>query len=150
MREWCIMTCSRFETDGMRYLDGEMDEAEASAFERHCQECAACGEQLKQFADLNAMTRRVTMKDPTDEFWERYWKSIYRRIERRAAWVFIIAGTAMLVAFALHEAIQSLRVITFEKIAVLLVAFGGALLLISLIRERICERRVDPYRDVKR
>jgi len=134
----------------MRYLDGEMNAAEASAFERHCEECTACGEQLKQFADLNAMTRRIAMKDPTDEFWERYWKSIYRRIERRAAWVLIIAGAAMLVAFALHEAIQSLRVVTFEKIAVLLVAIGGVLLLVSLARERINQRRVDPYRDVKR
>ena len=90
------------------------------------------------------------MKDPTDEFWERYWKSIYRRIERKTAWVLIIAGVAMLVAFALHEAIQSLRVITFEKIAVALIVIGGVLLLMSLIRERLHQYRVDPYRDVKR
>jgi anti-sigma factor RsiW len=144
------MACSRFESDGMRYLDGEMSAEERLAFERHGADCNECGEQLKQFTELDTMTRRITMKDPTDEFWERYWKSIYRRIERKTAWVCIIAGLAMLVAFALHEAMQSLRVITFEKIAFLLVAIGGVLLLISLIRERFHQYRVDPYRDVKR
>jgi anti-sigma factor RsiW len=145
-----MMACSRFETDGMRYLDGEMSAEERLAFDGHCAGCDECREQLKQFRELDTMTRRITMKDPTDEFWERYWKSIYRRIERKTAWVLIIAGVAMLVAFALHEAIQSLRVITFEKIAVLLIAIGGVLLLISLIRERLHQYRVDPYRDVKR
>lgn len=145
-----MMACVRFETDGMRYLDGEMSAEEASAFERHCAECADCRRQRKQFMELETMTRRIAMKDPSDEFWDRYWSGIYRRIERKAAWVFIIIGVTMLVAFALHEAIQSLRVITFEKIAVLLVAIGGALLLLSLIRERIHAYRVDPYRNVKR
>lgn len=144
------MTCPRFETDGMRYLDGETDSLARAEFERHCEGCADCREQLRQFAELDTMTRRITMKDPTDEFWERYWKSIYRRIERKSAWVLIIAGMTMLVAFALHEAIQSFRVITFEKIAALLVAIGGVLLLISLIRERVHQYRVDPYKDVKR
>ena len=142
--------CPRFDGDGMRYIDDEMSGDERAAFERHCAECDSCRLELASFTKLDALTRRVKMEDPTDAFWERYWKSVYRRIERKTAWVLMIAGAVMLVAFALHEAIRSLRVITFEKIAVLLFAAGVVLLLVSLIRERFHQYRMDPYRDVKR
>jgi len=90
------------------------------------------------------------MKDPTDQFGESYWKSRYRRIERKAGWIFLIAGAVMLLAYSLREALQSLRVITFERFAVALMVVGGAAVLLSFIRERIHQHREDPYKDVKR
>lgn len=142
--------CTRFESDGMRYIDGEMNAAERTDFERHCADCGDCRRSLDAYAALDSLTRRVKMVDPTDAFWERYWRSLYRRVERRTAWVLILAGAAMLLLFALQQIVVSLREVTFEKIAVALLAAGFVLLLVSVARERAHQKKVDPYRDVQR
>lgn len=142
--------CTRFESDGMRYIDGEMDAAGRTEYERHCAACADCRRSLDAYAALDSLTRRVKMVDPTDAFWERYWRSLYRRVERKTAWVLILAGGAMLLLFALQQIVVFLREITFEKVGVILLAAGFVLLLVSLARERAHQKRVDPYRDVQR
>ena len=142
--------CPRFDGDAMRYIDKEMSADERAEFERHCAECDSCRRELASFAELDALTGRVKMVDPTDAFWERYWRSVYRRIERKAAWVLLLSGAVMLAVFAIQQFVRSLRWITFEKVAVILLAAGFALLLVSLIRERCHQYKTDPYRDVKR
>jgi anti-sigma factor RsiW len=138
------------ETDGMRYLDGEMPERERADFERHVEACESCRESLRGFKELESVTRRITMKDPADEFWEKYWKSIYRRVERKTAWIFIIAGTIMLVGFTLYQSIRSFGEITFEKFALVVFIIGAVLLLLSVIRERYHQYKTDRYKDIQR
>lgn len=142
--------CPRFESDGMRYIDGEMGGAERAAFERHSAECEYCRRGLASFARLDELAGRVKMVDPTDAFWERYWRSVYRRVERKTAWVLMLAGALMIAVYALRQAIESFHRVTFEKVAVAIFAAGFVLLLVSLIRERCHQHANDPYRDVKR
>jgi predicted anti-sigma-YlaC factor YlaD len=144
------MSCMRMESDGMRYLDGEMSPAERSEFEEHIERCETCRRSLVRFRELQSLTRRVKMKDPTDEFWESYWKSIYRRLERKTAWIFIIVGAAMLIGYELYRTVASFGKITFEKIALVIFIIGALLLLVSIIRERLHQYKVDRYRDIER
>lgn len=144
------MTCSRVESDGMRYLDGELSAEERSAFEKHIEHCETCRRSLEQFRELQSLTRRVKMKDPTDEFWELYWKSIYRRLERKTAWLFMIAGAIMLVGYELYRAVVSFGKITFDKVALVVLAIGAVLLLVSVVRERLHQYKVDRYRNIER
>lgn len=90
------------------------------------------------------------MKDQTDEFWEQYTKSLYRRLERKTAWIFIIVGAVMLVGYELYRAVASFGRITFEKVALVVFAVGALLLLISVIRERIHQHRGDKYSKIDR
>lgn len=144
------MTCSRMEHDGMRYLDGEMPPQERLGFEKHLEQCEACRRSFESFRELQSLTRRVKMKDPTDEFWEKYCKSLYRRLERKTAWVFIIVGAIMLIGYELYRAVVSFGKITFEKAALAVFAAGALLLFVSVIRERIHQYRGDRYRNIDR
>lgn len=144
------MTCSRMEHDGMRYLDGEMDDRERAAFERHLEGCGDCRCAMEELREVNRLTGSITMKDPQDEFWNLYWKGIYRRLERRTAWIFMIAGVGMLVGYELYRAFSSFGRITFQKVALIVLIVGLVLLLVSVVRERIHQYKSDPYRDVKR
>ncbi len=138
------------EHDGMRYIDGEMDDAKRVAFEEHLGVCDDCRRALEELREVNRLTGSITMKDPQDEFWDLYWKSIYRRLERKTAWIFMIAGIAMLVGYELYRAFSSFGRITFQKVALIVFIVGAALLLVSVVRERIHQYKSDPYRDVKR
>ncbi|MCK4236292.1 MAG: sigma-70 family RNA polymerase sigma factor [Candidatus Krumholzibacteria bacterium] len=113
-------------------------------------QCDECREALESFSELRALTGRIKMKDPTDEFWEGYWKSIYRRIERKTAWIFIIAGALMLIAYEVYRATLSFGKVTFEKVALVLFIVGAVLLLISVVRERVHQYKTDRYKDIER
>ena len=144
------MDCQRIETDGMRYLDDEMTPEERSAFEEHLAGCPRCGDSIDRFRRLQQVTRRLTMNDPTDEFWKRYWRGIYRRVERRAAWIFILVGAVILPGYEIYRAVRSFGAITIEKIAILILLAGIVLLLVSVLRERIHQHKTDRYKDIVR
>ena len=90
------------------------------------------------------------MKDQTDEFWDNYRKSLYRRLERKTAWIFIIVGAVMLIGYELYRSVASFGKITFEKAALVVFAVGALLLLISVIRERLHQYRGDKYSKIDR
>ena len=144
------MTCSRMEHDGMRYIDGEMTPEERLEFEEHLEQCETCRNSLDGFRELQSLTGRVKMKDQTDEFWDSYRKSLYRRLERKTAWIFIIVGAVMLIGYELYRSVASFGKITFEKAALVVFAVGALLLLISVIRERLHQYRGDKYSKIDR
>jgi anti-sigma factor RsiW len=138
------------EHDGMRYLDGEMPPEERLEFEKHLEGCEACRRSFEGFQELQSLTRRIKMKDQTDEFWENYRKSLYRRLERCIAWIFIVVGAVMFAGYALYQAVGSFGRLTFEKLALIVFAVGALLLLVSVIRERLHQYRGDKYSKIDR
>ena len=90
------------------------------------------------------------MKDQTDQFWENYRKSLYRRLERKTAWIFIIVGAVMLVTYEVYRAASSFGRITFEKAALVILGVGAMLLLVSVVRERLHQYRGDKYSKIDR
>ena len=76
------------------------------------------------------------------------------RLERGIAWVFLSLGTLVVVGYALWQALSSVLEATdipaFLKFGIFAVLFGGAILLVSVMRERLFVRKDDPYREIER
>lgn len=144
------MSCNRMETDGMRYLDGEMSGDERTEFERHIASCGECRAGMREMAALDRLTGMLTVRDPMDDFWERYWKRIFRRLERRTGWILFILGAVMIAGWQLYRVIADFGRITFGKVALVVFAAGALILLVSVIRERVNQYRTDRYRDIIR
>lgn len=138
------------ETDGMRYIDGEMSADERIAFERHIAACDECRAGMREMAALERLTGMLTIRDPMDDFWERYWKGIFRRFERKTGWILFIVGAVMIAGWQLYRAITDFGRITFGKVALVVFVAGALVLLVSVIRERIHQYRTDRYRDIIR
>ena len=97
----------------------------------------------------------AALAEPPEEVWDDYWRAEgYRRVERGAAWVLITLAALILVGFGLWHAVGALlrdsAVSGFVKIAVFALLMGGAVMLASVIREKLAVRRRDPYLKVKR
>ena len=144
------MGCDRIETDGMRYLDQEMTPDERAEYERHLRSCSSCRESIRQMENLGKITSSVRIKDPQDAFWDEYWKPIFRRTERKTGWVLILAGGVMVILYALYRIIRNFGELTFDKFAVILLFTGFIMLFVSVLRERLHQRKSDRYKDVKR
>jgi predicted anti-sigma-YlaC factor YlaD len=144
------VSCNRIETDGMRYLDGEMSAAERSAFEEHLSSCGDCRRGVDELGRVERLTGMMRIRDPQDDFWEVYWKKLFRRLERKTGWLLLIAGVALVVLYALWKGVADFGEITFIKVVAVIAGAGFVILLISVIRERIHQYGSDRYKDIER
>lgn len=142
--------CTRYQADGMRWLDGELSAPEAALYEVHVRECDECRRELTSLGRIVRMTDELKLRVPDDEFWAGFWESIYRRIERRVGFVLLIAGVVAILGYAIFRALKSPALLTYEGISVMLILVGLVVVFISVARERYHESKNDPYKEVKR
>ncbi len=144
------MTCNRFQTDGMRLLDGELTVEEKSGYEAHVRECEDCRNELSSLGRIVELTDELRLRAPDDEFWDGYWESVYRRSERSTGFFLVIVGVLALLAYGIVKAVTSPRFVTYEGISVTVILLGLAVIFVSVARERYHESKNDPYGGVKR
>lgn len=144
------MTCNRYQTDGMRLLDGEMSTDEAAAYEEHLRGCDVCRREMESLGRVVRLSAELKLRVPEDAFWQGYWESVYRRSERRLGFVLLIAGLLALTGYGIFRAVTSPSFLTYEGISITIMLVGLAVIFISVVRERYHESRNDPYREVER
>jgi hypothetical protein len=144
------MECTRFQTDGMRLLDGEMNDAEKHEYETHVRECDDCARELSSMGRVVDLTNELKLRTPDDEFWEGYWESVYRRSERSTGFFLVITGILAVLVYGIVKAVTSPRFFTYEGISITVILVGLVVIFMSVARERYHESRNDPYKGVKR
>ena len=145
-----IPACTRYQTDGMRWLDGELAAAEAERYEAHVRECDECRRELASLGRIVRMTSELKLRPPDDEFWKGYWEGVYRKSERRVGFVMVIAGLLAIVGYVVVGVLRSPALLTYEGISVSLIVVGLLVIFISVVRERYHEHKHDPYKEVER
>ncbi len=144
------MSCNRIETDGMRYIDGEMSAGEKREYEEHLASCGDCRRAVGELGSVERLTGMLRIRDPQDDFWDAYWKRLFRRAERRTGWLLIIAGAMLAALYAMWKGVTDFGEITFVKVITVAVAAGFVILLVSVVRERVHQYKTDRYKDIER
>jgi predicted anti-sigma-YlaC factor YlaD len=148
------MTCHDWKDMMMGYLDNELDEEQKKRFEEHLKGCPECKKELQEFKNLKAITDEVTLVEPEDKLWTDYWSGVYNRIERGTGWIIFSIAAIILIVFGGFKAIESIivdpKIECTLKIGLLLLIIGLAVLLVSVLRERLYFWKKDRYKDVRR
>ena len=140
------------------YLDGELDPRERAAFEEELRRSPELADELASLQSMKEVTDSMKFEDFPDSAWDRYWEATYNRAERGIGWVLLSVGAMILVAAALFQVVPELVDWVlhsetdpwWERVGVAALCVGGAILIVSMIRERVFRFRRDPYRGVKR
>jgi len=137
------------------HLDGELAPGQAEAVASHLAGCEACRRERAELAALKENLGMIRFKEPTDAELERYWSSVYNRLERAAGWVLLSAGAILLGCWGAFKLVEQLvrdpHVALAVKIGVVALLFGLVVLVVSVLRERLTVRRSDRYsREVQR
>jgi len=110
--------------------------------------------EIESLRSLREVTMGLEFKKPPEEMWTRYWAGVYSRLERGIAWLLISIGGALLLALGTYRALEALLDDTTLplalKLGVVALVLGGAILLVSVVREKWFLRRNDKYREVVR
>lgn len=148
------MTCQDHRDLMMAYLDDELNDEQRRAFEEHLASCAECAKDLKEFRRLKEMTDGVALVEPEDRLWQQYWDGVYNRMERGIGWILFSAAAIILVIYGgfrlIESIIQDPAVGVLMKAGLLTLLGGLAILLVSVLRERLYFWSRDRYKDVRR
>jgi hypothetical protein len=131
------------------YMDGELAPSDRERFETHLQECDRCQRQLRELVAIKEQLDMFKFKEPTDAESERYWRSVYNRLERGFGWILFSLGAIILLCYGgflvLEEMLWDTEIPAMIKIGVVSLVVGGAALFVSLLRERLTTRKADRY-----
>jgi predicted anti-sigma-YlaC factor YlaD len=149
------MSCDEFRSMISAYADGELTPDQRERLESHLSACDACKRELAEVRALKKELDMIKFTEPTDEQLERYWSSVYTRLERGAGWVLFSIGAIVLLCYGgfklVEEVVRDPAIAWWVKGGVLALVFGLAVLFVSLLRERLAVRKVDKYsREVER
>ena len=148
------MTCHNYKNLMMGYLDDELEHEQKKAFEEHLASCPECKSELEEFKRLKQITDEVSLIEPEEQIWQQYWSSVYNRIERGAGWILFSLAAILLLIYggfkAIEEIIKDPTVDIILKAGLLALIIGMAILLVSVLREKLYFRKKDRYKDVRR
>jgi hypothetical protein len=103
---------------------------------------------------VKEVTRSMSYREPPEEIWQEYWVSVYNRCERGVGWLLMTLSAVVVLSWVAWEVIAAMFADSsmpfLLKLAVLGVAVGAIILLVSVAREKWFVRRKDPYREVIR
>jgi ferric-dicitrate binding protein FerR (iron transport regulator) len=135
-------------------LDGQLSDAEKREFDELLAAHPGRRREWEEQKELKAMMKKIQFGQVPEEEWNRYWVNVYLRVERKTAWILISLAAAVLIAFGGYHAVIALLGDTgipfVVKAAILALCMGGALLLVSVFREKIILSRTDKYKEVQR
>lgn len=131
------------------FLDGELTQASEQKVRVHLEDCRNCRTLFDDLKRLRGVTMNTKFVEPSDEQWDEAPRGSVSLMARGLGWVLGIVWLLAVGGFALWSAWQEA-----ENLLERLLIFGGlsalALLLLSVILDRIRAARSDRYREVKK
>jgi len=138
----------------MASLDDEISPDDEKILSDYLEQNPEMKREYEQLKNLKKMTSEHKLKEPNPEFWDHYKQSIYTRIERSIGWILLSIGAIILIFYgvwnALSEMISDPAIAWWVKAAILSLAAGAIILLVSLVREKIFLNKHERYKDVIR
>lgn len=136
------------------YADNELDREDEKKIREHLKHCPECRQELKEMKKFEEVMGQMKFKEPPKEAWEKYWISVYNRLERRIGWILLSIGAVILLFFGGYKAVEGIIRDTSTpillKIGLLVFLAGTAVMLVSLIREQFFVRKKERYKEVEK
>ena len=132
------------------YIDGELTQQERQRVQVHCEDCRHCAEQLAELSALRARIGNATLSDVSQDVWRENMSDTTTKATRGIGWLLFIGGLLIAGAIAIFELADSLDTLSLTEILIFGGIYGGLLLLfVSVLRQRLIERKTDKYKDVE-
>ena len=136
------------------YVDGELDATDVARVEARLADDPEARREVERLRRLKTVTGAMRLKEAPPEAWEDFWLRAYNRGERSLGW--LLFGLACLVLAGWGATVLLRGVLGAENLhpvvraAVVVGVAGLALLLFSVVRERLHARARTRYKDVIR
>jgi predicted anti-sigma-YlaC factor YlaD len=131
------------------YLDGALTQRERQLVSLHLESCAACRGELAEMAAVRGAAQSTAFALPADDQWGELPHTAGSRALRLGGWTLAVVWLAVVLASGLIELLHA-PVPVWERVAIAGAVAGFALLLLSVLLDRLDELRHDRYRRVQK
>ena len=131
------------------YIDGELTQQERQRVVLHCEQCEPCRRNLEELRVLRQRIGDTRLSVIGEDKWRETMKDSTVQISLGIGWLLFIAGLLMAFGAGLVAFVADSGMSIWEKIMVFAIYGGLALLLFSVLRQRLIERKSDKYKDVE-
>jgi predicted anti-sigma-YlaC factor YlaD len=136
------------------YQDNELDAKRRELVEAHIQGCPECRREVNEMARLEEVMGTMTLKQPPKEAWKVYSESVYNRVERGIGWILLSIGAMIILFFSGYQVVRGFiedpSIPIIVKAGILAGLGGGAILLVSVVRERVFVNRRERYKEIEK
>lgn len=143
--------CAKVDESLSGYLDGELTQKDRQRVDRHIEGCARCTGRLRELESLSASVGKLRVDASQDD--QRQWRKVMDKAFERTAsgigWLLVVGAVFVLGGYAGYEFLLADMEPTFVKWAVGALYLGLAVLLLSVLRQRLRARKTDKYKDVE-
>jgi anti-sigma factor RsiW len=131
------------------YIDGELTQQQRQRVEIHCSECAACANELADLRKLRAEIGAARLGEYGEDTWRESMSDTSVRTSRSIGWLLLIGGILAAAGIAVFAFVADPGIQPRDKIIAGAIYGGLAFLFISVLRQRLVERKTDRYKDVE-
>ena len=131
------------------YIDGELTQQQRQRVELHCERCAACRKELEELKRLRADVGKSNLSEFGEDNWRESMDEPATKAFRGIGWLLLIGGALAIGGIVLHGFLTDPTLELHMKVIIGAIYGGLAILFISVLRQRLIERKTDKYKDVE-
>ena len=131
------------------YIDGELTQQQRQRVEIHCEGCADCRKELDGLRDLRQKVGNARLSELGEDNWRETMDETTVRASRGIGWVLFIGGVLAVAGIVIYQFVIDTSIELHMKLIIGAIYGGLAVLFISVLRQRLIERKTDKYKDVE-
>lgn len=131
------------------FIDGELTQQERQRVQVHCDACADCSRQLEELRNLRAQVGQARLSEYGEDRWRETMHETTVRTSRSLGWLLFIGGLLAVGAIGVYEFVTDPALETHMKLIIGAIYGGLVVLFVSVLRQRLIERKTDKYKDVE-
>jgi ferric-dicitrate binding protein FerR (iron transport regulator) len=130
-------------------VDGELTQQERQRVTLHCEQCEACRNDLAELRALRERLGNSSLSEAGEDTWRETMNEPVVANTRGLGWLLFLAGILAVAGVGMGAFIVDPSIPVGMKLILAAIYGGLALLLISVLRQRLIERKTDKYKDVE-
>lgn len=131
------------------WLDGELTQRDEQKVRLHLEDCGDCRDLAASMRDLREVTMATEFNTPEDTQWDERPRTPISGWFRRIGWIVTLVWVVGLTGWLSYLVATDVENWWEAALWFALLA-GGALLFLSVLIDRLRDRRTDPYRKVEK
>lgn len=132
------------------YIDGELTQQERQRVRLHSDACEECRERLVELRTLREKIGKAKLSDVHQDVWRETMNDTGVKATRGIGWLLLIGGALLGAGALLIEFFSESSSLSLQEKLIIGGVYGGLLLLfVSVLRQRLIERKSDKYKDVE-
>ncbi len=131
------------------FVDGELTQQQRQQVSLHCQSCEECSTNLADIRQLRERISTAKLSEIGADKWRENMNDSKTQTSRAIGWLVFIAGILLAAGVGLFWLIFNDEIEPVMKVISVAVYGGLAILLYSVLRQRLIESKTDNYKDVE-